>query len=707
MDFKDLFANQGSGTITTIAGVGIREGILAREADAGWPLGIVRWRKTGELIVADYHFHVLWRIDANGILHRFAGTGVPGYTGDGDSAIKAQLDGPHDLAQDAAGALYFSDLHNQVYRKIDAETGVITTLAGSGQIGRGGDGGPAIETEMDTHCGIAIADNGDIFISSEWTNNIRRIDRKTGVVELFAGQDARHHPSEQGESRPAHGEWLSLGGYSGDGGLKEEAGFYHPEHLAFDSKENLYVCDNSNDRIRKIDMETGIVTTVLGNGQRASNGDGGPATEASTLMPDAIFIDTHDNLYIGEKYGFRVRKIDAETGIVTTIAGTGVPGMGDENVPATETECNSVEVGLWADADGTVFFSDCGGRLRRIDGPTGIVTTALGGTSVHDGEGAMRAFLCGPWGLSLGPDGHIYVADQWNQRIRAIDPETGVIRTVAGNGARAYGGDGGPATGAHLGNPSDVSVNAAGHIVIADGRHGHVRRVDEAGIIHNVAGAAFQWDKGDKGPAICANLINPISVVHDADDNIYIGDAGAARIRRIDAETSIIDTVAGMGLHGYSGDGGPATKAQIGSPTSIAFDPEGNLYFSDVMAHAIRRVDLTGTITTVVGTGDPGFSPDRTPARAARLDSPQGVAIASNGAVYISDTGNNCVRRIGSDGLLQTVAGAAEAGYFGDDGAAVGAGLNSPRGLCFYGDDVLLIADHFNHRIRAVKLTSL
>ncbi len=309
--------------------------------------------------------------------------------------------------------------------------------------------------------------------------------------------------------------------------------------------------------------------------------------------------------------------------------------------------------------------------------------------------------------MSVGPDGYIYVADQWNQRIRAIDPETGVIRTVAGNGARAYGGDSGLATEAYLGNPSDVSVDAEGRIVIADGRHGHVRRIDEVGIIYNVAGAAFQWDKGDRGPAICANLINPISVAHDADDNIYVGDAGAARIRRIDAKTGIIDTVAGIGLHGYSGDGGPATQARIGSPTSIGFDPKGNLYFSDAMAHAIRCVDRTGTITTVVGSGDPGFSLDWTPARAARLDSPQGVAIANNGAVYVSDTGNNCVRRICPDGVLQTVAGADEAGYSGDDGVAVGAGLDSPRGLCFYGDDVLLIADHFNHCIRAVKLTSL
>ena len=245
-----------------------------------------------------------------------------------------------------------------------------------------------------------------------------------------------------------------------------------------------------------------------------------------------------------------------------------------------------------------------------------------------------------------------------------------------------------------------------GGVHVADGRHGHVRSVDEEGIIHNVAGAASQWDKGDGGPAICANLIEPISVVHDADDAVYIGDRGAGRIRRIDPETGVIDTVAGGGSPGYSGDGGSARKAEIGSPTSMAFDREGNLYFSDELAHVIRRIDLCGTITTVVGIGKLGFAHDGTAAQEAQLNSPQGVTIASDGALIFSDTKNHRVRRVGLDGTLQTVAGTDEAGYFGDNDTAIRAGLNSPRGLCFYGEDLLLIADHFNHRIRAVKLTN-
>ena len=516
MNLNKLFNDLKPGKMTTIAGVGIREGIPAKEADAGWPLGILRWNKTGELLINDYHMHIVWRIDHDGILHRFAGTGVPGYSGDGGPAIDAEFYSPHDIAQDVHGNIVINDISNFVYRRIDAETGIIDTIIGSGKKGRGGHGGPATEAEMDTHCGVAIADNGDIFVSSEWTNNISRVDADTGIIELFAGHEARHHPSEVGDSRPYFGPGLSLGGYSGDGGPKEAAGFYHPEHLAFGPDGDLYVCDNSNDRVRKIDMKTGIVTTVLGNGQRASNGDGGPAPRrprscptpsASTFMATCTSAKSTASAYAR----WTARRVSSPPSPAPAS-----PAWGEEGVKATETEVNSVEVGVWADADGTVFYSDCGGRTRRIDGETGIVTTVLGGTTVHDGEVATNAHLGGPRRHLRRPrraylhSRHLGPANTRHRSVDGHDPNR------RGNGARAYGGDGGPATDAYLGNPNDVSVDSEGTLVIADTRHGHVRRVDAAGIIHNVAGAAFQWDKGDGGPALNANLVHVSSVAHDA-----------------------------------------------------------------------------------------------------------------------------------------------------------------------------------------------
>ncbi len=712
MNLHERFQKLAPGHMMTIAGAGYQDGIPAKEADAGWPFGIVRLPPNqphgGDLIVADYQGQRVWRIDGDGILHTFAGDGIPGWTGDGGPANEARMSYPHDVCLDYEGNVYVNDQNCSIFRRIDGRTGIITHVAGSGKVGRGGDGGPAVEAETDTTCGIAVARNGDIFLAGEWSNNVRRIDAKTGIIERFAGQDARHYPSESGNSRPAGGQWCSFQGYHGDGGPAIDAAFWHPEHLAFDSKDNLYVCDNSNDRIRKIDMQTGIITTVLGNGQRASNGDGGPATQASILMPDAICFDVHDNLYVGEKYGFRVRKVDGATGIVTTLVGTGEPGFGAEGLPGPQTRVASIEGGVWADPDGTVHYCDCSGRTRRYDGVTGIVTTVLGGTSVHDGEVATNAFLNGVEGMDIGPDGHIYLADRWNQRIRAIDPITGIIRGVAGNGARAYGGDGGPANDAYLGNPSHVAVDSLGRVTIADCRHSHVRRVGDDGVITTIAGTGQQWDKGDGGPAVSACFGFLEALVYADNGDLYISDTAVGRIRKVEAATGIITTVAGIGLPGYTGDRGPATEARIGSPSELALAAGGGvLYFSDMTEHVIRKVDLTsGLIMTVVGTGQPGYSPDGTPAVEAQISSPRSIALApSSGDLYFSDMGNNRVRRVNADGCLETVVGNGEHGNAADDTPATSAPFNEPHGICFFDSHILLVSDFYNNQVKAVRIS--
>ena len=262
-----------------------------------------------------------------------------------------------------------SDLLNYRIRRIDAATGVITTVAGCGRRGRGGDGGPAKEAELDITCGLATDRAGHLYLSDELACTVRRVDARTGIITRFAG--------------------IGVGGYNGDGIPALEAALYHPEHLAFDSHDQLYICDNSNDRIRRIDKR-GILTTVLGDPfpasvdaqhSRSSSGDGGPAVEASIIMPDSIFVDGRDDLYVGEKYGFRIRHVDARTGIVRTVVGTGVPGFSADGEVAERTQINACEVGLWVDTDGSVLWTDCSGRLRRVDPRTRIVTTLFGGTS--------------------------------------------------------------------------------------------------------------------------------------------------------------------------------------------------------------------------------------------------------------------------------------------------------------------------------------
>jgi len=708
VDIPKLLASMNSGYIVTVAGVGYRDHIPANKADICWPMGVVR-SADGDLIIADIRGHRIWRIDNNGILRTVAGDSVPEDSGDGGPAIDARVFTPHDLCLDKEGNIYFSQLGirgpNQgpnVVRKINRKTGIISRVAGSGRVGSSGDGGPALEADFDGAVGVAVDDLGNLYICCMLDHNIRRVEATTGIIETFAGQTARGN-SDENKDFGHDNNGYNLGGFFGDGGLASAAVFQGPEHLAFDSHGDLYICDNKNNRVRKIDITTGIITTVFGTGQPASNGDGGPAVNAATLYPDAIRIDIHDNIYVSEAHGYRLRKIDSQTRLVTTLVGTGLPGYGADGLPGHETTCSALESGIWADPDGTVFFSECTGRLRRYDGQTGVVTTVLGGSDIRDGSPASEAFLGCPNGISIGVNGHIYFADMLADRVRVIDPSTGVISTVAGSGGRSYGGDNGPALDAHFMWPGDVSVDSRERIVIADTLNGRVRRVDEKGIVQSIAGTGQGFDSGDEGPAISASFVSVLSVAHGADDDIYVGDS-VGRIRKINSHTGIISTVAGTGVHGYAGDGGLAVQARIGAPSAICFDRQGNLYFCDRDYHVVRKVDGDGVISTLAGSGESGFSPDGTIALESQLNKPYGLAVTADGTVYVSDSLNNRVRRFTLNGLLETVAGCANAGDSGNEGPAIKASLNEPHGLCLYDSDVLLIADHFSNCIKAVKL---
>ena len=425
-------------------------------------------------------------------------------------------------------------------------------------------------------------------------------------------------------------------------------------------------------------MRTGIITTVLGNGQRASNGDGRPAVEASTLMPDAICLDVHDNLYVGEKYGFRIRKVEAATGIVTTLVGNGVPAWGEEGLHGSQTGCNSVEAAIWADPDGTVLWGDCSGRLRRYDGATGIVTTVLGGTGVGDGAAAGGAFLRGPLGIDVAADGSIYFADRWNQRVRRIDAASGEITTVAGNGARSYGGDGGPAVDAYLGNPSDVAIDAQGRVAIADNRRCHVRLVDTKGTIRSVCGVGQPWDKGDGGPSISAGVVMVMSVRYGPDDALYLGDA-VGRIRRIDPHTGIITTVAGIGLPGYSGDGGTASRRphRHAGSAGVRAGRQPVLRRQRPPRHSPGGSERDHRHRDRRRHGRACRRRER-PATRARIDTPRGLDVAPDGTLFFTDSGNHLVRCLTAAGELRTLAGCGEAGDTGS-GPAATRPLQPPR----------------------------
>ena len=335
--------------------------------------------------------------------------------------------------------------------------------------------------------------------------------------------------------------------------------------------------------------QVGTITTVAGTGEPGYSGDGGPATEAQLEAPFSLAFDSAGNLYIGEVS--TVRKVDAD-GLITTVAGTGVPGFSGDGLPATEAEIDRPQLGF--DAEGNLWVLNRHHQsLRKIDSD-GIITTIAGtgteGALPEDGSRASDADLCGvPFGPDFDTEGNVHISCEF------------------------------------------------AHVVF---------KIDAAGIISRVVGTGEPGFSGDGGSASEAQLFSPLGMAFDSEGNLYIADLLNARIRKVDTN-GIITTVAGTGTPGYSGDGGPATEAELSSPFAVAVDPEGNVYFSSHTIKVVRKIDTEGIITTVAGGGEPGVLGDGGPAtevgfRGANL----GIVIDAEGNLYIADDGAHRVRKV-------------------------------------------------------------
>ena len=335
-----------------------------------------------------------------------------------------------------------------------------------------------------------------------------------------------------------------------------------------------------------------------------------------------------------------------------------------------------------------------------------ITTIAGNGSGVFSGDGvqATATAINVPSSVCIDASGNLYIADYGNNRVRKVDP-TGIIATVAGTGAAGFGGDGFAATSATLHSPIGVCVDASGNLYIADNLNNRIRKVNTSGIITTYAGNGSPGSGGDGSPATLASLSSPARICIDGAGNLYIPDFANNRVRKVNT-SGIITNFAGNGTAGSGGDGTPATAAQLHSPSAVAVDASGNVFITEFAGNKVRMVNTAGTISTFAGTGATGSTGDTGPATAAKFNSPNGICIDASGNIYVSDYGNQRVRKISIAGIITAFAGNGTPGFIGDGFGAATAELHSPSGITTDGNCNLFIADNANNRVRQVTLSA-
>lgn len=578
------------------------------------------------------------------------------YVGDGKPATSAAFSVPEYAAIDGQGNIYVSDSNHCRLRKISV-LGDITTLAGTGICGFAGDGGPAKDAELYFPSGIAVDAHGNVFFADAGSLRIRVVSG-SGIIETVAGGGTY--------------------GFCGDGGPAKLACFEFPTAIAIGAGqggESLYIADTYNNRVRQVNLSTGIITTIAGDGVAGYSGDGGLAVDASLDTPKGLAVSSSSHLlWISDTSNSAVRSVDTNTGIITTFFGNGTCGV----------------------------------------------------------------TLCFPLGMSLDQSGNIYVSAVGNGDVIEIQVPSAVAIVKAGNGGQGYSGDGGQAVSALLNSAQDVLVAPAGNLLIVDSGNNRLRQVDTAGVISTIAGGGV----GDGGISSASSVDFASGLAFDGVGNLYIADVGYNRIRLV-TPAGTISTIAGTGLSGYTGDGGPATQAQLNGPSAVTADGFGNLYVGDYQNFALRKIDSAGIITTFASNvfanalasdsagniyvsdfafcviqkftpsgqesivagmmEDCGYNGDGILATQAMISFPEGLVVDSSGNLYFTDMGNNRVRMVNAQGIISTIAGDGNCGFSGDGGPAKNAELCGPQSVGVDQNANLFIADAYNGRIRVVN----
>ncbi len=478
---------------------------------------------------------------ATGVITTVAGNGTVGFSGDGNAAVNAQLQYPHGTAVDSAGNLYIADTSNSRIREVAAQTGIITTFAGSDLFGYAGDGGPANAAGLYQPEGVAVDGSGNVYIADTYDQVVRKVTAGTEVISTVAGINLPPGPDG--------------GGFSGDGGPATGAEFRLPTDVALDSAGNLYIADSNNQVIRKVTASTGLVNTVAGNGNgtpcTSFAGDGGPAASAAICFPLGISLDMAGNLYIADNGFDRIRVVTAAA--LPPASATAAPVVtvpaGTYPTPQTVTITDATPgASIYITTNGAAPSTSASG----YNGPLNV-----------SGSVTIQAVAVAPGHLTSAPLSAAYTI---------TSPPTTVIKTVAGNGVSGFTGAGGPATSAQIGQITAMASDSAGDLFFTDTLN-HVVWMATAGTgnLSIVAGNGTPGFSGDGGGATSAQLNEPSGIAVDSAGNLYISDANTSVVRKVSAGTGLIATIAGvpgrLGAPGYAGDGFLATAAYLaGSP---------------------------------------------------------------------------------------------------------------------------------------------
>ena len=712
-----LFANvaRGQNTISTIAGGAPPNNVSPTAAPIEGPEAIVR-DAAGNLYVVNDN-GVIYKVAAGTpapSMSIYAGNNTAGFSPNGTLATATLLYEPIGAAVDASGNFYFSDQNNCVVREIAAASGVMNTVAGTaGVCNYSGDGGQATSAKLSFPQEVALDGLGNLYIADIGNSIVRRVVLSTGIITTYAGIP-------------------DTPGFPTNNVLATSTSLAAPVALAVDTGGNLFIADENDNIICRVDATSKNITIVAGTGAFGYSGDGGLATAATMRAPDGVAVDSAGNIYISDTQSAVIRQVFSPTNPstpneITTIVGTGTFGFNGDGA-ATSIELTN-PAGLFVDPpSGNLWIADYwSNRVRMYNATTKTVSTVVGSGAVGDGGQATSASLYYPRNPALDSSGNLFLVDAQNNRIREVTAANQTISTVVGTGIPCAQptlpcGDGGPAAEAALFQPRTVTVEPSGILIVADDGDNRIREVDAGGTITTIVGsgnlcAAPFSTCGDGGPALSASLNDARGAVLDAAGNLYFVDAQDNRVREVDT-TGTITTVAGGGADGnapvgcvpggnLSGDGGPAVNATLDCPLGLDIDASGNLYVADTDNNVIRKID-TGTpriITTIAGTGAAGNTGDGGLATNATLRSPDRVSVNGAGNFFISDSGNNVIRRVdGTSKIITAFAGSGTFAFAGDGGPALAASFATPVGVVVTPEGNMYVGDVFNNRIRKVLL---